>query len=131
MDVNRLNYKVYQWSVNHNSSRHKKWAGYVKDMFTQVGFSYLFEASSDTLSKRFIQDSINTHLKTQFNVDWKSDLERENARRGNGRNKLRTYRQFKSEYCKENYVGISLIFFNVQGGACQFLFDNDKVDHYI
>ena len=106
MNVNRLNYKVYQWSVNHNNSRHKNWAGYVKDMFTQVGFSYLFEASSDTLSKRFIQDSINTHLKTQFNVDWKSDLERENARRGNGRNKLRTYRQFKSEYYKENYVGI-------------------------
>ena len=25
----------------------------------------------------------------------------------------------------------SLIFFNVQGGACQFLIDNDKVDHYI
>ena len=33
-------------------------------------------------------------------------MERENARRGNGWNKLRTYRQFKSEYCKENYVGI-------------------------
>ena len=25
----------------------------------------------------------------------------------------------------------SPIFFNVQGGACQFLIDNDKVDHYI
>ena len=25
----------------------------------------------------------------------------------------------------------SLIFFNAQGGACQFLIDNDKVDHYI
>ena len=24
----------------------------------------------------------------------------------------------------------SLIFFNVQGGACQVLIDNDKVDHY-
>ena len=24
-----------------------------------------------------------------------------------------------------------LIFFNVQGGACQFLIDSDKVDHYI
>ena len=28
-------------------------------------------------------------------------------------------------------VSYSLIFFNVQGGACQFLIDNDKVDHYI
>ena len=28
-------------------------------------------------------------------------------------------------------VMYSLIFFNVQGGACQFLIDNDKVDHYI
>ena len=25
----------------------------------------------------------------------------------------------------------SPIFFNVQGGACQFLIDNDKADHYI
>ena len=27
-------------------------------------------------------------------------------------------------------ITYSLIF-NVQGGACQFLIDNDKVDHYI
>ena len=40
-------------------------------------------------------------------------------------------------FTKINYMYIcktymySLIFFNVQGGACQFLIDNDKVDHYI
>ena len=33
---------------------------------------------------------------------------------------------------RKKYIPIySLIFFNVQGGACQFLIDNDKVDHYI
>ena len=32
---------------------------------------------------------------------------------------------------KTIHTGYSLIFFNVQGGACQFLIDNDKVDHYI
>ena len=75
-------------------------------MFHQVGLNYNFAAEPDTLSMGYIQETINTHLKAQFNDDWKNELEREHAQRGSGRNKLRTYRQLKSEYCEEKYVSI-------------------------
>ena len=35
---------------------------------------------------------------------WRQELEREQARRGPGRNKLRTYRTFKRDYGTEPYV---------------------------
>ena len=35
---------------------------------------------------------------------WKLLLERHNAIRGNGGNKFRTYRIFKSQYCTEKYL---------------------------
>ena len=106
MDQNKLNFKVYQWSINNNNMRYKHWALRVKDMFHQVGLYYNFTAEPDTLSKGYIQETINTHLKAQFNNEWKNELEREHAQRGSGRNKLRTYRQLKSEYCEEKYVNI-------------------------
>ena len=106
MDPNKLNFKVYQWSVNNNNTRYKNWALRVKDMFHQVGLNYNFAAERDTLSKGYIQETINTHLKAQFNDDWKNELEREHAQRGSGRNKFRTYRQLKSENCEEKYVSI-------------------------
>ena len=45
-------------------------------MFHQVGLNYNFAAEPDTLSKGYIQEKINTHLKAQFNDDWKNELER-------------------------------------------------------
>ena len=39
---------------------------------------------------------------------WKSQLARVNAARGTGHNKLRTYREFKSEYVTEPYVGVTM-----------------------
>ena len=37
-------------------------------------------------------------------ASWTTDLMRENARYGQGRNKLRIYRTFKTEYGVENYT---------------------------
>ena len=39
-----------------------------------------------------------------FKVKWRQDLERNNALRGTGGNKLRTYRLFKQSYRKEQYM---------------------------
>ena len=38
--------------------------------------------------------------------NWRNELNREHARRGNGRNKLRTYRKFKCNFKTEPYVKV-------------------------
>ena len=38
------------------------------------------------------------------NLNWWNDVNRTEAGRSNGRNKLRTYKLFKSDYRTENYV---------------------------
>ena len=45
-------------------------------------------------NKNFIINRIDEHLKTQDNQTWISHETRPEARRGNGRNKLRTYKLF-------------------------------------
>ena len=110
MDPNKLTFKVYEWSINNNNTRYKNWALRVKDMFHHVGLNYNFAAEPDTLSKGYIQETINTHLKAQYNDDWKTELEREHAHRGSGRNKLRTYRQLKGKVCQYHNAKISTKF---------------------
>ena len=46
----------------------------------------------------------NVKLKDFFELKWFSEINRENAVRGNGRNKLRTYKQFKKDFMTEEYV---------------------------
>ena len=58
--------------------------------------------------QRYIQDSVCSYLQGQFVNEWNRDIERISARRGNGRNKLRTYRMFKETYGTEKYVSIIL-----------------------
>lgn len=43
-----------------------------------------------------------------YEVRWSADIHREGARRGNGRNNLRTYRLFKQEYRSEAYVNTTM-----------------------
>ena len=66
----------------------------------------LFTTGSENINKNFIINRIDEHLKTQHNQTWISDVTRPEARRGNGRNKLRTYKLFKTAYKEENYVKI-------------------------
>ena len=42
------------------------------------------------------------------NLNWQNDINRTEAKRSNCRNKLRTYKLFKSEHKTENYVTTSL-----------------------
>ena len=51
-------------------------------------------------SKPVFEKSLYSHL-----VDnWKQEINRENAKRGAGKNKLRTYRLLKQDYAPEEYV---------------------------
>ena len=54
-----------------------------------------------------LQDTVNVHLKSQFNNEWTMTW-KENMRDGETRNNLRSYRLFKSDYHEEKYVSIIL-----------------------
>ena len=104
MDQSRLNRRIYQWSVNHGNFRSKNWAYRIKQLMDDCNTGDLFTAGSE--NKNSIINRIDEHLKTQDNQTWISDVTRPEARRGNGRNKLRKYKLFKIAYKEENYVKI-------------------------
>ena len=106
MDQSRLNHRIYQWSVNHGNFRSKNWPYRIKQMMNESNVGDLFEIGSENINKTFITNRINEHIKTQDNQIWINDVTRPDARKGNGRNKLRTYKLFKTTYAEENYVKI-------------------------
>ena len=50
---------------------------------------------NDVSNYRVIKDQTAEFLFSRFKSEWSADINRMNARNGNGRNKLRTYRQYK------------------------------------
>ena len=65
-----------------------------------------FTTESENINKNFIINRISEYLKTQDNQTWINDVTRLKVRRGNRRNKLRTYKILKTAYKEENYVKI-------------------------
>ena len=57
-------------------------------------------------SGREPQDFLKEEAMAKHIFRWKNNLEREEAIRGNGKNKLGTYWIFKSNYFTENYLHI-------------------------
>ena len=53
-----------------------------------------------------LQDEVSDAVRQQFLHDWEMELNRVHAKRGQGLNKLRTYKLFKHEYGTDSYVDI-------------------------
>ena len=49
-------------------------------------------------------NQINEHIKEHETRTWLNDIDKPESKRGNGRNKLRTYKLFKQTYSEEIYV---------------------------
>ena len=104
IDHNRLNYKIYQWSVSQGNPQRKHWAYRIKSMVSESNIGDLFLTNSDHMNKSFIMNQINEHIKEHETRTWLNDIEMPESKRGNGRNKLRTYKLFKQTYSGEIYV---------------------------
>ena len=57
---------------------------------------------------RVIKDQVAEFVFSRFKSEWSADKNRMNARNGNGRNKLRTYKQYKQEFKSETYLKCSM-----------------------
>ena len=100
MDDSRINKKVFTWC---SESKSHNWHWRVKQQFAKLGLSYLLEA--EYAAHVFISQ-LSTKLSESVITEWKAELNRVTARRGNGRNKLHSYCQFKESYVSKPYVRV-------------------------
>lgn len=107
MDSSRMNKRIFTWSYLRSSSRCKNWAYYVKDILRSVHFDVYCDVSNHIPVKKFTSDITNA-LMEKHTTDWHALITSNSGRRGTGRNKLRTYQLFKTEYKVEEYCKIVL-----------------------
>lgn len=105
MDDNRINKSVYMWS---KASNVKNGFYRLKKLLKDINSNHILEANIGN-AKPTISMLESKLMEIETNK-WKLLLERENAIRGNGGNKLRTYRKFKSQFCTEKYLTSKLPF---------------------
>lgn len=100
MDDNRINKHVFKWAVN---SKYNNWTKKCVKIFNDNDFGELLDLDNPCSKQtaKMVEDCLqNEYIE---NV-WKLDLNRINAKKGRGLNKLRTYRLFKTEYKTEDYI---------------------------
>ena len=95
----RLTKRIFIWAKSQN----KNWITYVKRQLQKLDMHHISDVNATA-------DSVHTLALLRDKMheitirDWCSELNRENAKRGAGGNKLRTYRNFKTEYEAETYL---------------------------
>ena len=78
------------------------WAQKVISMFDNAGFSDSFSTVNGC--NQTLRNAIMCTYRDQFIQKWHSDLMREHSLDGNGGNRLRTYREFKTIFQLEQYI---------------------------
>ena len=99
MEGTRLNRQVYEWAFTKQCNN---CAYFHKVMFDSVNSSSMYDLSSP-VTKGDV-NMFKEKLMGKFVNEWYIDLNRVSAKRGPGKNKLRTYRCFKFRYKTEDYV---------------------------
>lgn len=100
MSENRVNSKINNWSEASSSSQCKNWNNKVNSMFLISGVTF----SNNVINKKEINSRLRAAMLNKHVIDWHANLNRENATKGPGSNKLRTYRTFKTTYQTEIYL---------------------------
>ena len=100
MDISRLNRKIFNWAERHGNGRCQNWNYKVIQMLQEAGIQY----HHGVTNRRILKAKVSDHLFHKFLNSWTDDRNRENARQGVGRNKLRTYRTYKNVYITEQYL---------------------------
>ena len=100
MDISRLNRKIFNWAERQGNGRCQNWNYKVNQMLQEAGIQY----QHGVTNRRILKAKVSDHLFHKFLNSWTDDINRENARQGVGRNKLRTYRTYKNVYITEQYL---------------------------
>ena len=66
------------------------------------------DSNNELFNKNRIKRQLLSFFADKAKVEWNETVNRVEARNGSGRNKLRTYKPFKTNYKRENYFQIIL-----------------------
>ena len=102
MSDDRINRKVFVWADRAKSRNCKNWNFVVEDFLKKYDLADHCDITQFS-NKVFICQTLLPKLHEQYVEKWRSDINRVNANRGNGRNKLRFYRCFKHSFETEPY----------------------------
>lgn len=108
MDTSRIKYKVFRWAEA-NKTRSKNWHYRFDKHLQLINCSNFVTENVNGNIRQMLMSCETAYLDIYVNK-WKNELEREEARRGNGLNKLRTYRTFKLRFETEQYVKLLMPF---------------------
>jgi uncharacterized protein YeaO (DUF488 family) len=104
MSGDRVNKAVFVWARGVAPSRNRKnWCARVLGKFSELHIRDLCDVH-DGISAAAVRRAVDTRLSECTHAEWSAAVNREEAIRGPGRNKLRLYRTFKTEFGTENYV---------------------------
>jgi hypothetical protein len=104
MSQNRVNKQIFLWTHSRAiQNRCKNWVFCVKAFYEDIQMNHLANISYH-FDKKVVCEDMSMVLSELWEQRWHSELNRTEARRGTGRNKLRTYRTMKQAFEPENYV---------------------------
>ena len=99
MSDSRLNQHIHKWAIS--NAGHCA-ANVAKEMFVRIGMDDMMDFTVQ--KSKYDVKMMEAKLKDEFVETWYADLNRINAKCGQGLNKLRTYRTFKFVYQTEEYL---------------------------
>lgn len=107
MGDDRVNKRIFTWAYSKANRSCRNWTYAVMDKFKSIGRERYCDIST-FIQKNKCVDDIHISLMDIYVSDWSDCLNRVGSNSGNGRNKLRTYRLFKSNFEVERYCKIIL-----------------------
>jgi hypothetical protein len=96
----RLNKKVFVWGNVHCNTKLKNWNFRVHTKFKELDMEYLY--NTDFILDKNVHKNFENVSFDIYKRKWHDDLML------NERSKLRTYRLFKNDYVKEEYLSVNM-----------------------
>ncbi len=98
----RLNNRVFKWARDKARAGQKNWVFRTESLYGEMGLLDPLELEQSNFS--VLAENVRDYFNLRTQASFTEELQRVQARRGAGLNKLRTYRNFKAVFQTEDYV---------------------------
>ena len=88
------------WAEGNSNSRCQNWNYRLNKMLAEANIVY----DPGVTNPRIFKAKLAEHLYQNLIHSWVEDINRNNARQGNDKNNLRTYKTYKNDYRTEQYL---------------------------
>ncbi len=103
----RINKRVFLWSLNKANYRVKNRCHQVCTFYTHLNMEHLCNQNYNFATRSIMEDICLAH-EEYYKSQWFQKVNHERAISGQGRNKLRTYRQHQTEFKAEDLFNKSV-----------------------